>query len=294
MASSPELPSGTAEILLRHRDLDRSYFLHTPGPDASDPAPLVLVLHGRGIPPLMFDRWTGYSALSDKKEFLLAMPVAVGEVWNDGRYRGPSWKEVEAVDDVGFLHGVIDDVRGRHAVNPSAIYVVGMSNGAAMAGRVAWERPGRISALAQISGTAAAAVIVGDGPGVPVPILQMHGTRDRWAPYAGGRARGLVARLVLWRPGGPSLGVDEWARRWVVHNHATQGPMIETLEPGISIRHWRGQSPSADVVFYRIDGGGHTWPGARGWIPPHLGRATPTLNATRISWEFLSAHRNAA
>lgn len=293
MASSPELPSGTVEIRLRHQDHGRSYFLHTPRPDRSAPAPLLLVLHGRGIPPLLFDRWTGYTALSDEEEFVLAMPVAVGEVWNDGRYRGASWSELEAIDDVGFLHAIIGDVMDRQPVDPSRIYLAGMSNGATMGGRLAWERPGRISAFAQVAGTAAAAVIVGDGPEVPVPLLQIHGTRDRWAPYAGGSARGLLARLVLRHPAGPSLSVDEWARRWVAHNDATDGPMIETLEPGITIRSWREHSPSADVVFYRIDNGGHTWPGARGWIPPHLGRTTPTLDATRISWEFLAAHHKA-
>lgn len=293
MASSPELPIGTAEIRLKHQDRGRSYFLHTPGPERSAPAPLLLVLHGRGIPPLLFDRWTGYSALADEKGFLLAMPSAVRETWNDGRYRSGPWREIETVDDLGFLQAVIGDVMGRQPVDPSRIYVAGMSNGAAMAGRVAWERPGRISAFAQVAGTAAVAVIVGHGPGVPMPVLQIHGTRDRWAPYAGGTARGLLARLVLRHRAGPSLGVDEWARRWVTHNNATDGPVIETLEPGITIRRWRGQSPSADVVFYRIDGGGHTWPGARGWIPPHLGRTTPTLDATRISWEFLAAHPKA-
>ena len=129
---------------------------------------------------------------------------------------------------------------------------------------------------------------------MPIPVLQIHGTRDRWAPYGGGRARGLLARLVLRHPGGPSLSVDEWARGWVAHNAATEGPLIEAVSPGITVRRWRGPSPSADIVFYRIEGGGHTWPGARVWIPPHLGRATPSLDATRISWAFLAAHANAA
>jgi polyhydroxybutyrate depolymerase len=97
---------------------------------------------------------------------------------------------------------------------------------------------------------------------------------------------------VLHGRGIPPLLFDRWTGYSALAN-ATDGPVIETLEPGITIRRWRGQSPSADVVFYRIDGGGHTWPGARGWIPPHLGRTTPTLDATRISWEFLAAHPKA-
>jgi poly(3-hydroxybutyrate) depolymerase len=41
----------------------------------------------------MFDRWTGFSALADEEGFMLAMPSAIGEVWNDGRYLAPAWPE---------------------------------------------------------------------------------------------------------------------------------------------------------------------------------------------------------
>jgi poly(3-hydroxybutyrate) depolymerase len=47
-----------------------------------------------------------------------------------------------------------------------------------------------------------------------------------------------------------------------------------------------------DLDFYRVEGGGHTWPGAaaRIWIPPIFGRIA-TIDASRLIWEFLSAHR---
>src|ERR1700690_2678506 len=104
------------------------------------PAALVLELHGRGIDPVMFDRWTGYSALADEEGFVLAMPAAVGEIWNDGRFRGARWREHDAIDDVGYLLAVIDHVIGRQAIDPARIYVVGMSNGRPW--RAAW--PGSI------------------------------------------------------------------------------------------------------------------------------------------------------
>ena len=290
MANSPELPDGTVEVRLRHQDRDRSYFLHTGGAEQAIPKPLLLALHGRGIAPLMFDRWTGYSALADEEGFVLAMPSAIGEIWNDGRYRGPSWRELEAIDDVGYLHVVIDDVIGRQAVDPERIYLAGMSNGAAMGGCVAWERPGRIGAFAQVAGTAAVAIVERSVPEVPVRILQMHGTHDRWAPYAGGRARGILARLIVRHPAGSSLSVDDWARALVLRNGAGEEPDVETVAPGVTVRRWGEGSPSSDVVFYQVEGGGHTWPGARIWMPPHLGRTTPALDATRISWDFLSNH----
>ncbi len=285
-----QLPIGTIEIRLALQGRQRSYLLRAPG-ELRTPAPLLLELHGRGIPAIMFDRWTGFSALADEKGFVLAMPAAIGEVWNDGRYRGGRWPEHDAIDDIGYLHAVIDDVAERQAIDPARIYVVGMSNGATMAGRLAWERPERIAAVAQVAGTAAVEVATPREPAPPLPLLEIHGTRDRSVPYDGGRAA-TWTRLFIRRPSGPVLGVDEWARRWVERNGA-EGPLVEAVGADVTVRRWLGPSPACDLAFYRVEGGGHTWPGARVWMPPHLGRVSRSLDATRVSWEFLSAHRRA-
>ncbi len=266
----------------------RPYLLHLPR-EVVPGLPLVVQLHGRGIEPLLFDRWTGYSGLADEAGFVLAMPRAVGAAWNDGRSRGRTGHG-EGIDDVAYLVAVIDDLIEHRAVDAERVYLVGMSNGATMAGRLAWERPERLAAVAQVAGTLAVDLASGSAPSLPLPLLQIHGTRDRVAPYAGGRATGWMRLLVGRAPAGPSLPVDEWARLCVDRNGDEVEPETITLAPGVSVRRWRGHSPSSDLAFYRVEGGGHTWPGSRVWMPPHLGRVTRALDATRASWEFLSAH----
>jgi polyhydroxybutyrate depolymerase len=284
------VPERTVEVGLRHDGRDRPFLLHTPA-SGPRPAPLVLELHGRGIDPRRFDGlWTGYSALSDEAGFLLAMPAAVGGIWNDGRSGGP--RRV-LVDDVGYLLAVVDHLVADDAVDPERVYVVGMSNGANMAGRLAWERPERFAAVAQVAGTAATDVVAGPAPAAPVPIIQVHGTRDRADPYAGGRRTGLLMRLLVRRASGPIVGVDAWAARWAEVNGARPMP-VEAIGADVTVRRWSGPTPASDLAFYRIEGGGHTWPGARSWMPPHLGRLTRTIDATRVTWEFLSAHRRSA
>jgi len=103
--------------------------------------PLVVELHGRGIDAETFDRMTGFGALAHEEGFALALPNAVGEIWNDGRDEAP---EGRRRDDVGYLTAVIDDAIARVPADPGRVYVVGMSNGAAMAGRLACELAGRI------------------------------------------------------------------------------------------------------------------------------------------------------
>lgn len=291
MANS-RLPEGTVEVALRHDRRDRPYLLRAPAAGAM-PAPLVLEIHGRGIDAGMFDRWTGYSALADEAGFVLAMPRAVGQIWNDGRYGGRRWPEHDAIDDVGYLVAVVDDVARRHLIDPTRIYAVGMSNGATMAGRLAWERAERIAAIAQVAGTAAVAIAGREHPRIPVPLIQIHGTHDRSMPYRGGRAS-LWMRMLVGRPASPVLGVDEWAHRWVERNEAPDDPDAETIGPDVTVRRWRGKTAASDIDFYCVAGGGHTWPGARLRLPPHLGRMSRTIDATRLTWAFLSTHRRDA
>lgn len=287
-------PAGRSTIPLVHDGRDRPFLLHVPPAASGGHPPLVLQLHGRGIDPVMFDRWTGFSALADEAGFVLAMPAAVDEVWNDGRYRGTAW---DATDDVGYLLAVVDDVAARLSIDPGRIYVVGMSNGAAMAGRLACEHGDRFAAVAQVAGTVGEEIAAACHPTLPVPILEIHGTKDRFAPYGGGSARGLRARLMLCLGPGtvrPSVGVDAWARLWVDANGAHDGPRTEALPPDTTVRRWTGASPASDVVFYRVEGGGHTWPGNRMWVPPLFGRTGQAIDATRVAWEFLAGHSRGA
>ena len=216
----------------------------------------------------------------------------MGEIWNDGRY--PELVR-DGPRDVGYLVALIEDACTRLPVDVRRIYVVGMSNGATMAARLVFEQAGRIAAFAQVAGTAAVGVAANSRPACPVPILQVHGTGDDFAPYGGGRRRGLRARLVLRHAAGPSIGVDDWARLWVAANEAHEGPRIETLPPDTTVRRWRGTSSASDVVFYRVDGGGHTWPGNRQPLPrPLFGRTSRAFDATKVIWDFLAAHRREA
>ena len=46
----------------------------------------------------------------------------------------------------------------------------------------------------------------------------------------------------------------------------------------------------SDVVFYRIDGMGHTWPGSQPELPRMFGYTSRTIDATRLIPDFFAAH----
>jgi polyhydroxybutyrate depolymerase len=46
-----------------------------------------------------------------------------------------------------------------------------------------------------------------------------------------------------------------------------------------------------EVVLYRIEGGGHTWPGGPQYFPQFLlGRVCRDIDATQVIWDFFKAH----
>jgi polyhydroxybutyrate depolymerase len=284
---STTTPNPRTAVPLTHAGLDRPYLLQVPSAAGGGPVPLLLELHGRGIDAVRFDRLTGFGELAAEAGFALALPSAVGEMWNDGR--NPAG--LVGPDDVGYLAAVVDDAIARAPVDPRRIYVVGMSNGATMAARLVCELSDRFAAFAQVSGTVAPEVVNHRGPALSTPILSIHGTGDDYAPYDGGIRHTLKGRMVLRVANGPAMGVDDWARYWVEANGAGADPVTTILGPDTTIRTWRGSSPESEVVFYRVEGGGHTWPGGRRVLPAFMfGHTTRTFDAARVIWDFISAH----
>jgi polyhydroxybutyrate depolymerase len=283
------IPAGSGPtIALSHDGRDRPYLLYEPLVIPAEPAPLVIQLHGRGGGGSWFDRLLGLIPVCAKGGVWLAIPNAVNGTWNDGR--DETGRLSGDVDDVGYLAALLDDVAARQAIDPDRIFVVGMSNGGAMAGRLACELGDRVTAIAQVSGTAARAAAAAGAPARPISIINFHGTADPVAPYAGGTASGFLARLLfMGRPRASSLGVDAWAEHWVLADRAETQPVEEGIGTDVYVRTWH--APGADIAFYRIDGGGHTWPGS-GWPGPAFlfGRTTTTIDATSLIWQFFASH----
>ncbi len=287
MQASSTIRTETA-IALRHDERDRPYLLQP----ATTPAAvgLVLQLHGRGIDARTFDRLTGMRARAAAAGFAVALPDALDNRWNDGR----DWVGGrEGPADVDYLAAVIEDACDRLELDPARAHVVGMSNGAAMAGLLARERPERVASLVQVAATAWRST-EGARPVRPVPVLHVHGSEDPYWPYEGGVARGWRRRIFMREPRHDALGVDDWARFWVDVNGAGPEADPDTIGRAVTVRSWRGPTPDADVTFHRVGGGGHTWPGSD--LPPRTlflllwGITNREIDATELALAFFMAH----
>ena len=160
----------------------RAYVLHTPPvlrrtPGLAEGRPAMIFLHALGDDPAGAAASTGFNRLSDRDGALIAYPEGVRRSFNAGLCCGPA-VPLE-VDDVRFLSDVVNDLRRRGA---GRIAVVGFSNGAMMAYRLACARPDLVDTVGVLSGTLE--IPRCDGK---IKALALHGSKDTVVPFSGER-----------------------------------------------------------------------------------------------------------
>lgn len=265
----------------------RTYRLHLPtGLIPGELLPLVVMLHGGDMTGVQMERISGLSETADHEHFAVAYPDAIGRFksrahcWNDGR--------VPEVDDVAFVAALIDELVAKAGVDPRRVYIAGYSNGACMAHRLGVELSDKVAAIATVAGTIDRSMLSQWQPQRPMPVLHFHGTADPFAYYDGGTAGTYP---------GASLSADQCVQWWAKNNGCAAEPGSEELaqdSSGLEIKRYffSGGCEGADVVFYRIEGGGHTWPGKPDLLAEKLfGKTAADLDASEIIWQFFKDHR---
>jgi polyhydroxybutyrate depolymerase len=104
------------------------------------------------------------------------------------------WKATEAccdflntpfLDDVAYVNSLIDEVQNHYNVDPKRIYLMGHSNGAFFANKMACVHSNRIAAIVSLAGA-----IDYDqslcNPTSKLSVLTIHGTNDTLVNYNGG------------------------------------------------------------------------------------------------------------
>ncbi|OGW60075.1 MAG: hypothetical protein A2V83_11230 [Nitrospirae bacterium RBG_16_64_22] len=276
----------------------RTYLLHAlPPQDRTGLAPLVIVLHGGGGTAERMVRLTngGLSRLAEREGFIVAYPNGIDKHWNDGRGADETgWRaQGENVDDVGFVSALIEELVKTQNADPRRVYVTGVSNGGQMAHRLACEISGKIAAIAPVIAQMPAYFSPRCKPARPVSVLMMPGTKDPLVPWEGGTIR--LGRRTFGRVLSAAETVAFWTRR-----NACPAPPETSWEPdrdpsdGTRVRKeaYRGCGNGAEVVLYAIEGGGHTWPGGRQYLPESIvGKVSRDIDAAGVMWEFFKKHR---
>jgi len=258
--SLPIVLATTLACAPEHQVLDRPYDLQVPaGADDRTPLPLLILAHGYAASGFAQNVVFPFSAEVDGRRFLYALPN--GTVDNQGmRF----WNATDAccnfdhrlVDDVVFFRALIADIQAQRAVQPGHVFVVGHSNGAFMALRLACEASDVIDGVVAVAGsTWLEANRCPDGRAIPV--LLVHGTQDATIPYLGKPGE---------YPGAHETGLRFAARErctggWSATGHAD---FVGDATPETAEEVVAGCSPA--IELWSVVGAGHI-PGFDGrWI----------------------------
>lgn len=257
----------------------RKYLLYVPaGYNPSNPAPLVITIHGFAQWPAHQMQITHWNELADENGFLAAYPAGTRFPlrW---RIHGQTGTSLDPVRDIAFLTDLIDKLQAEYNIDPSRIYVNGLSNGGAMSFLLSCHLSDRVAAFASVAG---AYLLPWEEcqPARPIPAMIFHGTADPIVPYQGG---GTHRNSDV-----PFPAIPDWVAILASRNGCGAAPVEIPAAGEVSGLRYTGCA--ADVTFYSIMGGGHTWPGGDP-IPEWLaGHTTTDIDATRTIWEFFQSH----
>jgi polyhydroxybutyrate depolymerase len=256
----------------------RDYTRYVPSSyDPSQPTPLVISMHGAGLwgrAQMEISRW---NEVADKHGFIVVYPSG----W---KHSGPRiWRVFPGqVDrDVRFISELIDILQAHYNIDPARVYANGLSNGGGMAFALSCMLHDRIAAV----GLIASAQTMEWGTCTrekPVPVIAIHGTADQAAPYHG-RTSWVSSRR-------PFPHLPNFMATWAGRNRCAQRPVESRVAADVVRRAYVNCAHGADVEFYTVERGGHTWPGG-GRMPYWMaGRMSNSISASQMMWEFFQAH----
>lgn len=268
----------------------RAYRVHIPpGYDGSAPLPLVVVIHGAFDTAKGIEKFSGFSKIGDRENFIVLYPEGIGifgclQHWNAGHCCGKAAND--QVDDVGYLAKAIDDVCKRLSVDRNRIYMVGFSNGGMMTYRFAAEHTDMLAAAAPIAAS------IGGRPNtrtpkwcIPkpkkqLPILIVHGLDDDDVPFNGG--------ISMHRKGERTyFPVNDAVQFWKAVNGCKGAPAVSSSFNGaVQTQTWDDGKETSPTVLCKIYGWGHVWPGP--YFTARLPANDPLLNfdAAEMIWQF--------
>lgn len=282
--------AGSNDRTLTHDGLARTFGVYVPsGYDFSGgtPVPVVLILHGGFGSGLQAFTTARLAALADARGVIVVYPDGVASplgvrTWNAGGCCG--YAQSMAIDDVGFIGALLDQLESEVCIDRRRVHATGMSNGAELAHRLACDLSWRIAAVAPVAGTDNTTTCA---PTRPVPVMTIHGTADQNVPFDGGVGCGLS--------GVATTSVPETIARWQERDDCPGGNAPRFVEgDGTCETHGHCHS-EAEVVLCTIAGGGHSWPGGE---PPAItgigncpfGAQSQTFDASARALDFFALH----
>lgn len=279
-------------LTLMHGGKARTFILHSPCGTyncSGKKIPLVFAFHGLTETGTIIKNYSEFNAVADTAGFAVIYANGISNSWNVGF-------SASGEDDLGFANAMIDyminnagncDSNICAALDTNRIYSCGMSNGGFFSYLLACKLSHRIAAIASVTGSMNSVTFDSCNPIRPVPVFELHGTADPIVAYTGNtqnNTKPIDSVLAYWRSKNGCSG-----------NSVTASlPDVNTAD-GCTVQsiHNAFCSNGSEVLHYKINNGGHTWPGMPFAQYPEfiVGKTDKDIHASQEIWRFFSRHR---
>ncbi len=291
---------------------DRPYAVYLPtSVDTNEMTPVVLMFHGgsgnaeSGIDTSCPQGDRTHPAclhqVAEREGFAVVYPNGTEVPDKPGRREfnagggGGEWQCVggsaceKDVDDIGYVTALLDDLERWLHVDRDAVFGTGLSNGAAFCHRLACELSDRIAAIAPVGGANQHAAVEPCSPPEPVAVLHVHGSADPCWTYE--ESASTCLGVSIDKRVGAEPSTNDWAARNGCIVDATTTEEADTDDDGIYTVRMAWSACTAPVRLLHIEGGGHTYPNGRQYLPVKLVGATSRDWGSERIWAFFEANR---
>jgi polyhydroxybutyrate depolymerase len=296
--SSPGLHTGWMMETYESGTYNRTFEYYIPNSyTGSEEVPLLFSFHGLGSSGDEQRDLSKFDALAEQEGFIAVFPDATeldpddypeaelpplsgAEIqWNLG---GESLQYYAGIDDVGFVADMVNWFETNYNIDTSRTYSTGMSDGALFSYLLAFNLTDTFAAIAPVC--AAMPWGFGNLTADPITVILIHGTDDPILSYDGYGGMG----------GNVTYSVDETIAFWCGVDNISTEP-VETVwgptssDPTVVHRYvYSGGTDGTEVILFKVDGGGHTWPGGPEYAPESIiGKVSTHIDGSALIWKHL-------
>lgn len=229
--------------------------------------PLLIAFHGTGGSPHSMEQGTRFDQVADANGFVVAY---LGSADQTHPWSPHVWPQ-----DVPYVSSTIDQLIAGDNVDPSRVYVMGFSNGAAFTFKLGCSLSSKLAAIVPVSAVMNPTL---EGPCTlthPIAELSIIGSADGLINGAPPRVLSAAQTAANWRAGDGCS--------------STRAALSSLVGPTVQ-QSWTPCTDGSAVGLYVVQGGTHIYPQDAQF---HLSPSNPDAqyNATSAIWAFLSGQQ---
>jgi len=277
-----------------HQNQYRYYGAYLPAAyNGTTPWPVVLTLHGGGGNALSTVGFTQMNNVADTANFIVVYPqgTKVGTNCCSWAAGVGSPADTLGINDILFFNNLIDTLIAQFNIDTSRIYSTGLSQGGFMSQRLACQLSNRIAGVAALCSNLDSLQMISCNPSQPISVMLINGTSDLLVPYNGATFINNGWPLTY-------FSTDTLINFWALKNGCGIIPFSQNLpetdltdNSTITKFEYSNCNCGVQTILYRVNGGGHTWPGVESLFYEQIaGETNEDIHASAEIWNFFKKH----